>query len=319
MDLLSDLLESVRLSGSVFFQACFSSPWRVRSARVGALADAVFPGGQQLILFHYVADGGCWAEVEGERVELVGGDLLVLPFGHEHVMGHGEAGQTRDVFQLFPAPPPWRKPPRITTGGGGPITELVCGFLHADTALFNPLFEALPQVLVIPASSGPRAALLRASVEFLVQELARDSPGVASVTARLTELLFVEALRQHTSTLAEDRVGWLAALRDPGISRALEAIHGKPEHDWNADELAKLAAMSRTVFYERFTGLIGVAPAQYVTRWRLQRAAHWLLRSESPIAEIARRVGYGSEAALGRAFKRECGQSPAAWRSAHRR
>ncbi|HEY6728678.1 MAG TPA: AraC family transcriptional regulator [Polyangiaceae bacterium] len=319
MDLLSDLLESVRLSGSVFFQASFSSPWRVRSASTEALAAALRMGNQQLILFHYVAEGACWAEVEGARVELASGDVFVLPFGHEHVMGQGEARDTREVSQLFPAPPPWRRPPRITTGGGGASTEIVCGFLHADAALFNPLFEALPKLLVVPAASGPRAALLRASVDFLVQELAQEGPGVASVTARLSELLFVEALRQHTSSLGGDEVGWLAALREPGIRRALEAMHHEPQRDWNADELAKLAAMSRTVFFERFSELVGTAPTRYLTRWRLQRAAHWLLDSDRSMAEIAERVGYGSEAALGRAFKRECGQSPAAWRSAHRR
>ena len=320
MDLLSDLLESVRLSGSVFFQASFSSPWRVRSERAEGLARALLLEKQRLILFHYLAEGSCWAEVEGAtRVELVSGDLLILPFGHDHVMGHGAAPTTHEVSQLFPVPPPWQRPPRITTGGSGPSTEVVCGFLQADTAMFNPLFDALPKLLVIPASTGPRAALLSASLDFLVQELAADSPGVASVTARLTELLFVEALRQHTSTLDQSEVGWLAAMRDPGIRRALEAIHHEPAQDWSADQLAKLAAMSRTVFFERFTELLGTAPAQYLTRWRLQRAAHWLLDSDSSIAEIAGRVGYGSEAALGRAFKRECGQSPAAWRSAHRR
>src|SRR5688572_28650431 len=253
MDLLSDLLESVRLSGSVFFQAGFSAPWCVRSQSSEALAAALLLGKQRLILFHYIAEGACWAEVEDVRVQLVSGDVFVLPFGHEHVMGRGEARDIQEVAQLFPAPPPWRRPPRVTTGGGRASTEIVCGFLHADTALFNPLFEALPKVLVVPASSGPRAALLRASLDFLVQELAEDGPGVASVTARLTELLFVEALRQHTSSLAREEVGWLAALREPGIRRALEAMHHEPERDWNADELAKLAAMSRTVFYERFT------------------------------------------------------------------
>jgi len=319
MDLLSDLLKSIRLSGSVFFQACFSSPWCVRAAAADALAQTLCLGPQRLILFHYIAEGSCWAEVEGVRVDLAQGDVVVLPFGNEHVMGQGATSTTREVSQLFPAPPPWREPPRITTGGGGPNTQIVCGFLLTDAPLYNPLFEALPKLLVVPAAGGRRAALLRASLDFLVEELARDNPGAASVTARLTELLFVEALRQHASSLDPTEVGWLAAMSDPGIRRALEAMHHQPERDWNADELAKLAAMSRTSFYERFTQLVGAAPAQYLTRWRLQRAAHWLLDTNASIAEIAARVGYGSEAALSRAFKREAGQSPAAWRSAHRR
>lgn len=303
----------------MFFQACFSSPWRVRAEASDALARTLCLGDQRLILFHYVAEGSCWAEVEGKRVDVARGDVVVLPFGHEHVMGHGATDTTSEVSQLFPAPPPWREPPRITSGGDGPSTQIVCGFLHTDPALYNPLFEALPKLLVVPAAGGPRAALLRASVDFLVEELASDSPGAASVTARLTELLFIEALRQHARTLGPSEVGWLAAMSDPGIRRALEAMHHQPERDWNADDLAKLAAVSRTVFYERFTELVGVAPAQYLTRWRLQSAAHWLLDSDNTLAEIASRVGYGSEAALSRAFKRECGLAPAAWRSAHRR
>jgi len=319
MDLLSDLLKSIRLSGSVFFQACFSSPWCVRAAAADALARALSLGQQRLILFHYIAEGSCWAEVDGARVDLAQGDVIVLPFGNEHVMGHGAPSATRDVSQLFPAPPPWRAPPRITTGGDGPSTQIVCGFLHTDTALYNPLFETLPKLLVVRAAAGRRAALLSASVDFLVEELASDTPGAASVTARLTELLFVEALRQHAQNLGPTEVGWLAAMGDPGIRRALEAMHHEPARDWSADDLAKLAAMSRTVFYERFTELVGAAPAHYLTRWRLQRAAHRLLDTDDSIAEIAARVGYGSEAALSRAFKRESGQAPAAWRSAHRR
>lgn len=327
MDLLSDLLEAVRLSGAVFFQAAFSSPWGVRSERSDRL-EAILsapnatagqaPPSRHLVLFHYVSAGSCWAEAGAERRELVSGDVIVFPYGDEHVMGYGETPALQDIGNLFPSPPPWAEPPRLAAGGGGPETRLVCGFLRFDRALYNPLFEALPKMLVVSARDGARAALLRSSLEFLSAELERTEPGVESVTKRLTEVLFVEVLRKHLSDLPAQQIGWLAALQDDDIRHALEAIHTQPQKNWSVDELAKRAAMSRSVFYERFTELLGDPPAQYLTRWRLQRTAQLLLASDLAVAEIADRVGYGSEAALSRAFKRTSGQSPAAFRKERR-
>jgi AraC-like DNA-binding protein len=328
MDLLSDLLEAVRLNGAVFFQAAFSSPWTVRSERSERLEQmlsgpsAPHPSdttsSRRLILFHYVAGGSCWAETCGKKRELDTGDVIVFPYGDEHVMGHGEARAAEDIANLFPSPPPWPDPPRLTTGGGGAETRLVCGFLRCDQALFNPLLDALPKMLVVHGLQGPHAALLRSSLEFLGAELERNGPGAESVTKRLTELLFVEVLRQHATALSHEEIGWLAALQHDAIRRALESIHAEPEKDWSVDDLAKRAAMSRSVFYEHFTKLLGEPPAQYLMRWRLQRAAQLLLTTELSLAEIAERVGYGSEAALGRAFKRATGCSPAAFRKQRR-
>ncbi len=329
MDVLSNLLEAIRLNGAVFFRAEFSAPWTVRSERSerlqallaqsqDAAEHATTESARRLILFHFIAGGRCWAEVNGERKELESGDVIVFPYGDEHVMGQGEARATEGIASLFPSPPPWPEPPRLTTGGGGEATHIVCGFLSCDQALFNPLFDALPAMLVARPRDDARARLLRSSLEFLGAELERPAPGVESVTRRLTELLFVEVVRQHASELADGQLGWLAALRDDGVRRALEAIHAQPQEDWSVEDLAKRAAMSRSAFYERFTQLVGDPPAQYLTRWRLQRAAHLLVSSELPLAAIAEKVGYGSETALVRAFKRTTGQSPAAFRKQRR-
>ncbi|HVJ21217.1 MAG TPA: AraC family transcriptional regulator [Polyangiaceae bacterium] len=323
MDVLSDLLETIRLNGAVFFRAAFSAPWTVRSERAERLQTLLAQSGEttaqrRLILFHFIAAGSCWAEANGKRSELASGDVIVFPYGDEHVMGQGQSGATQDIASLFPSPPPWPAPPCLTTGGGGDETHIVCGFLSCDQALFNPLFDVLPAMLVVRPRDETRARLLRSSLDFLSAELERPAPGVESVTRRLTELLFVEVVRQHASELAENQLGWLAALRDDAIRRALEAIHARPQEDWSVDDLAKRAAMSRSAFYERFAQLVGEPPAQYLTRWRLQRAAHLLLSSELPLAAIAESVGYGSETALVRAFKRTSGQSPAAFRKQRR-
>jgi AraC-like DNA-binding protein len=318
MDLLSDLLRAVRLSGAVFFRAEFSAPWRVRSDSSERLASLILPRAKHVALFHYIAEGACWADVEGEKRELAPGDVIVLPFGSTHVMGRGNAPKTQEVTSLFPGSPPWPEPPRIVAGGGGEPTRLVCGFLHWDQAVFNPLLDALPKVIVASSSGRPTEALLRTSLDLLASELQGGRPGSESVAGRLSEVLFVDVLRQHAQALGPAGRGWLAALRDPGIRSALEAIHARPQDDWPVDELARRAAMSRSTFYERFTELLGDAPAQYLTRWRLQRAASLLTETSDPLATIGERVGYTSEAAFSRAFKRHTGESPAAFRSARR-
>lgn len=314
MDLLADVLASVRLSGAVFFEAEFSEPWKVRSERSDVLARMLFPFARRLVLFHLVAEGACWAEIDSKRWELRAGDVIVLPYGDEHVMGAGSASGAEDIASLFPVPPPWHRPPCIKTGGSGPTTRIVCGFLHCDEAVFNPLLTALPRVLLASSNEGPSAALLGASLGFLRKELEGDRPGGGPVVARLVEALFVEVLRGHGADLQSDAVGWLAALKDEGIRRALELIHSEPEKDLTVARLARVAAMSRSVFHERFQALVGDSPSQYLTQWRLQRASRLLLEGDDGIALVAARVGYDSEAAFSRAFKRFTGEPPAAWR-----
>ncbi|MGB5810170.1 MAG: AraC family transcriptional regulator [Polyangiales bacterium] len=313
MDLLSDLLRTVRLGGSIMLRAEFSAPWQYATANAAKLAHVLLPRAKRLIQFHYIARGTCVARVGAEQQELGPGDAIVFPYGDQHVMGHGDA-PVEDIFSVLPEPPPWKYPPQISAGGGGETTEILCGFLHCDDALFNPLFDSLPRMMVARADEGPTAALLSSGLQTLAGSLREKQPGSVSIRERLTELLFVEVVRQHASNLSPEQAGWVAAISDEGIRRSLELIHRQPENDWSVEELAKHAGMSRSSFHDRFTDLLDDSPAHYLMRWRMQRAAHLLLDSDDTLFQIAGRVGYGSEAAFSRAFKRHSGESPSVWR-----
>jgi len=319
VDVLSDLLRAVRLSGAVFFRADFSAPWALSSPESSQLADRLLPAARQMVLFHAIEQGGCWVEVAGQpRRELSAGDVVVFPFGDAHAMGQGEAARVGNVAQLFPGPPPWAEPPHLVYGGEGAPTQLVCGFLHLDKAPFNPLLASLPRLLVVRPDDSASGVLLRSSLAFIGRELHADSPGSASVLGRLTELLFVEVVRQHMASLPDTELGWLAALRDPAVGKSLQLMHESLGHPWTVDELARRVAMSRSGFAARFSELLGQAPAQYLTRWRLQLASQRLREGDESVAAIAQAVGYGSEAAFSRAFKREVGEAPAQFRRAAR-
>lgn len=320
MDVLSDFLRAVRLSGAVFFRASFTAPWGLASPDASQLARLLLPAARHMVMFHVIEAGSCWLEVAGQpRAEVRAGDVVVFPFGDAHAMGHGQPARVDSVTQLFPGPPPWREPPRLVYGGSGAPTEIVCGFLHLDQALFNPLLASLPRVLVSRPDASAPGRLLESSLEFMRRELEAEAPGGASVLARLTELLFVQVLRQHVAQLPERELGWLAALRDRAIGLSLRCIHEQPAHAWTVDELARRSAMSRSGFAARFSELLGESPVQYLTRWRLQLASQRLREGDENLAQIAAAVGYGSEAAFSRAFKREAGKSPALFRRDSRR
>lgn len=315
VDVLSDFLRAVRLSGAVFFRARFTAPWGLSSPDSAQLARVLLPAARQMVMFHAVERGSCWLEIEGQpRAEVRAGEVVVVPFGDPHAMGCGEPARVESVAQLFPGPPPWPEPPRLVYGGAGAPTEIVCGFLHLDQALFNPLLSSLPRVLLARPDGTAPGRLLESSLEFMRRELDAEVPGSASVLARLTELLFVQVLRQYVAQLSERELGWLAALRDRNIGQSLRNIHEQPAYAWTVDELARRSAMSRSGFAARFTELLGEAPAQYLTRWRLQLASQRLREGDENLAEIAAAVGYASEAAFSRAFKREAGKSPAQFR-----
>lgn len=317
MDLLSDLLSSIRLSGSVFFRGDFGAPWALTSPDSGQLAEALLPAARQMVLFHAVQAGECWVGLEdGPQRSLSAGDVILFPFGNAHAMGAGDTHRLDDISMLFPGPPPWTVPPRIAYGGDGPTTHIVCGFLHVDKALFNPLLSSLPPLLVVRPDHSHSGWMMRSSIEFLSRELDNTSPGSRSVLGRLTELLFVEVLRQHMAHLGTSELGWLAALKDDGVRRSLELIHAEPAEPWSVEELAKRAGMSRSGFAARFNELLGESPGQYLTRWRIQLASQRLRDTQDSIASIAASVGYGSESAFSRAFKREAGRGPADFRKA---
>jgi AraC-like DNA-binding protein len=249
--------------------------------------------------------------VEGEEPLLLRtGDIVLLPRNDVHVLGSDPALSPEHVTLH---PPDDGSLPRMIHGGGGPLAHVVCGFLGSD-APSSPLLAALPRRLSLNVSQTGAGEWISSSFQFAARELNAGRLGAASVVSRLSELLFVEALRAYIATLPAEQQGWLAALRDPFVSRALSLLHARPGHPWTAEELATLVGLSRSAFADRFSALVGQPPMQYLAHWRMQLAAQRLRASLEPMARIAAEIGYESEAAFSRAFKRQYGAPPAAWR-----
>jgi transcriptional regulator GlxA family with amidase domain len=202
----------------------------------------------------------------------------------------------------------------IRHGGGGERTRIVCGFLGCDRFEGHPLASALPPILRFDTHQGNAGAWIRSSLEYAANEIAARRAGSEAVLAKMSELLFVEALRRYVEELPADNTGWLSGLKDPYVSRALSLLHGRVGREWTVDNLGREVGLSRSALADRFTRLIGDPPMRYLARWRIQLAAHELRNSNVPLARIAEQVGYESEAAFNRAFKRSYGLPPAAWR-----
>lgn len=309
MDPLSDVLRVVRLNGAYFYLVEAASPWSVAATAAKEMAPRILPESDHLISYHIVTSGTCWGGVEGEpQIPLRAGDVIVFPHGDPHFMSSAR-GQRVDPEVYGQSPQ--RYPDTVVLGDGSRDATLVCGFLGCDARPFNPLIAALPRCLHIPGGAGGWLA------EFPRQAVAESRlarAGAATMLARMAELMFVEVVRRHLETLVPEQSGWLAGLRDPIVGAVLTCLHENPSHDWTLATLASEAGSSRTVVTERFTQLIGIPPMQYLTRWRLQLAANLLAGSTSKVADIGAQVGYESEAAFSRAFKRETGRSPAEFR-----
>lgn len=306
--LLSDVLGRIRLSGSLFLKGAYSSPWAFDSPGNCALIDLLSPGAERLIVFHSVQRGRLWVTAAGHRVELEEGDLAILPAAHRHLLGSHEMVEPVQIGDLLP-PAPWSEIPVLQHGGDGELTELVCGYFRSDELLFNSFLRSLPPVIRI-RPTGNAATLFDAVLSRALE----DGPLGDGATARLPELLLVEALRLYSSE-APLATGWLAATNDPVVSRALKLIHDDPLREWSVAELSRAAATSRSVLGDRFRELLGQSPIHYLAEWRMQLAANLLVATELRLSAVAERVGYSSEAAFSRAFHRHVGKSPAQWRA----
>lgn len=310
MDPLSDVLRAVRLSGAHFFRATASGPWGIAAAPAKELTPRILPGSEHLISYHVVLEGACWGGLRDEpMVPLNAGDVILFPHGDAHVIGGSKLPQP-DLPQVHAVPKyPLGADLRF---GDGPTTSLVCGFLGCDLAPFNPLCAALPRRLVMRGlSDGPVGVFARQ----VVVEAESRRVGVDSLLTRLAELMFIEVVRQHLESLPTDHGGWLAGIRDPHVGKAIGLLHERPAHTWTLAELATAAASSRSSLSERFTKLVGMAPMQYLTQWRMQVAARLLKESGAKVSAIGAEVGYESEAAFSRAFKKATGVAPGAWRA----
>ncbi|MGD9953466.1 MAG: AraC family transcriptional regulator [Burkholderiales bacterium] len=314
MDALSDLLQLVKLNGAFFLDSRFTAPWCVES-RPARESGGIFTGLGHIVFFHALTHGHCLVRLKrgGETLRVQAGDLLLLPHDDAHHLGSDLqlAAVTSDRI-VQPAPPGALM--RIDHGGGGEETRFICGFLACDAQLCRPLLEALPRMLRVPLSDGAGAPWMLDLLRHGAESNAAPGPGAGTVMAKLAELLFVEAMRRHIASLPEGETGWLAGLRDRYVGRALALMHEEPTRDWTVEELAAQSGLSRSALAQRFSELIGAPPMQYLKRWRLRRAAAALKDRRRPVAALAAEYGYESEAAFNRAFKREFGLPPAAWR-----
>jgi len=314
LDTLSDVLRAIRLTGAVFFAVDASAPWVAEAPAAHEIGPHIMPGVEHVIEYHVVAAGTCWGGVIDEpAIKLETGDIIVFPQGDSHVMSSAPGMRGAPSFESLRAASQGRVPLAMSIdGGGADKARLICGFLGCDARPFNPLLSTLPRVMHLRARDGDD--MLRRLVDLAVSESAMPRPGGDCALSRLSELLFVEVVRRYVAQLPPEGVGWFAGLRDENVGRALRALHGRPAHDWSLEALGKECGLSRSVLAERFALLVGVPPIQYLAKWRIQLAASLLRSGKSSLAEIADRVGYGSEAALSRAFKREVGVAPAIYR-----
>ncbi len=313
-DLLSDLLDIMRVSGTVLFRAEFREPWSVEAPESCELARVLPFRSEHIIPFHVLASGGCYLGMRNrERIWLTEGDAVLFPYGDGHLLSGRDEAAPVHVAQLLPRPP-WSELLAVKHGGSGAGTKLICGFLQCDELLFHPILRHLPMLLHVRPDRSPADNWLATTIHHTAMEASRPSPGSRSMLPRLTELMFVEILRKHMQGLAANEVGWFAALNDPIVGAGLKHLHAKPFDDWSVESLARQVGVSRTVLCERFKHFLNQPPMQYLARWRLQLAAQNLKLGDSPIKTIADQAGYESEAAFSRAFKRHFGLPPGDWR-----
>jgi AraC-like DNA-binding protein len=317
MDALSDVLKSLRLEGAVYINAEFTAPWCVHAKFGLARVRARLAGAEHVVFFHFLTEGGCKVRLVDsvEALDAAAGDLILFPKEDKHLLGSDLQLAPVETASLVGAETaPGADLIQMRHGGGGAVTRFVCGYLACSRSICRPLLDALPRVLRIPVGDGPAAALLRELLRVGVRESSASRPGAGSILAKLSELMFVEAMRRYVENLPPEGKGWLAGVRDAQIGRALALLHGDPRKAWTVDDLAREVALSRSALAERFAALVGEPPMQYLMRWRLALAAQTLRESNRAISRVAEESGYESESAFNRAFKREFEMPPAAWR-----
>lgn len=316
MDALSETLRVVRLVGAIFINARFTAPWCYQSPSAAEVVPVLEPGAGHLVIFHLVTEGECFVEMGSETVRLVAGDVVLFPHGQAHRMSSSPGvppavGGTR-LKELLS-----RRPGRLMYGGGGATTRLVCGYMACDARLARMMLAGLPPIVRVNVRGSPAGCWLEASVRYALAEARSPRPGGAGVLAKLSEVLFIEVLRLYLHERPEGRTGWLAGIGDRIVGAALTALHERPAQAWSLDDLAHAACTSRSVLAERFQRLVGSSPMQYLTQWRMLLACNLLTRGDVPLARIAEQVGYQTDTAFSRAFRREFGEPPATWRRSH--
>lgn len=318
MDVLSDVLAAVRLTGAVFFDSTFREPWVAEAPRASAIAAAVMPASQYVFFFHTLIEGSCWVELTDDAAEplrLEAGDIVAFPMDDAHALCSAVGMRAKPDLAVYHSPVDRQLPYVVNDGSGADTCRFICGYLGCDIRPYNPFITSLPRILLGrgTAAQGWLAQLVR----HAVSETRSLQPGGEIVLAKLAELLFVEVLREYANELPPEARGWLSGLRDPQIGHALRLIHGHPAESWTLEGLARAVGLSRSVFADRFAHFTDDTPMQYLARWRMQLAAKRLEDTSDSIARTGAEVGYESEAAFNRAFKKFTGLPPGAWRRSH--
>jgi AraC-like DNA-binding protein len=311
-DVLSSLLSTIRLSGSLQF--CFMPSGSWQTDATPALSALASSRGSGVIPFHIVAEGTCWLRFGDDQTTLEAGDVVLFPFGSGHQLGSGRDGRLVTPTRDLP-PKPWREVPVLRYGDDIAGVRMLCGYLQCEALGFSPFSRSLPEFVHVRTRANDGPGWLDATVRQMIAEVDRPRAGSVSMVPRLTEIIFIEVLRHQIVTSAPRAVGWLAALADPPLSRCLSIIHEDPRRDWTLEALADAARISRSVFAERFRAVLDISPIQYVREWRLYLASVALSTTRQTIADIAFNAGYASEAAFNRAFARAYGAPPATWRA----
>lgn len=316
MDALSDVFRVAQLTGGVFLHAEFFAPWCISARLSPEHCAPVLGPASDLIIYHYIVEGDLRIRVDGssgQDVTLAAGDVALLPRNDLHLMGSdlslppvagGDVIQRPTNGGLF----------SVHHGGSGGRTQMICGFLGSSSADRNPVISSLPPLLTFNIAHGRAAEWIRSTLQYGAAEVAAGRPGSETMLAKLSELLFLEAVRRYADTLPDGQTGWLAGLREPYVGRALALLHRDIARRWTVDDLGREVGLSRSALADRFIRFIGMPPMHYLTNWRMQVATHKLRNTSASVAQVAETVGYDSEAAFSRAFKNAFGTAPGTWR-----
>jgi len=317
LDVLSEVLSAVRLTGAFYFKVNAAEPWIATNPSMGEIGSAVMPDAEHVIPFHIMMEGSGWAMSAHNLapVPLERGSIVMFPRGDSHILSsHQQIDDLPETDAEFYRDSAANKVPfrLVQIGGHGDQAQFVCGYLGCDARPFNPLLEALPDLLVV---NNPQDGndFHRELVLIALKENDHPSAGSETILAKISELMFVQALRTYMDNLAETSDGWLSGLRDPQVGAALKLIHSQPARRWTLAFLAKEIGMSRSMFAERFLQFTGLSPINYLVRWRMQLASKLLARNGASIGQVARAVGYQSDGAFKRAFKKHVGTPPGQW------
>lgn len=319
MDALSDVLRVMRLRGGIFVRGEFYEPWCVITERVEPKnCDSDFGATTHIIPYHFVLDGFVLVRLKnGREFRLAPGDSVLFPRNDWHLLGSdldGKAVNSNEVIRRSDD----GGLASIVLGCGERPTRMVCGFLAAEDVRGNPVLAALPSALHLDGRDGSARDWIRTTFYHAAEEIAAGRSGAEVMMGKISELLFIEAIQRYMESLSSNQTGWLAGLRDPFVSRAMALIHQRVAFPWTLDSLAREVGLSRSALATRFSSVLGVAPMQYLTNWRIHAAAHSLLHTGKSILQVAQEAGYDSEASFTRAFKRLMEVPPATWRR-HRR